>query len=134
MTVSSGIAKTDHVASSSGTMQIDNGISSSIPSDDEDLVTITFVEDTLVEFGQDLREQRNTTVTEDVQNPAKECKKQLSAGLALGNTTQSSGRYLNCLIEKGTANMATILDEENEPQSSLAASTINTVNAFMVVV
>merc|ERR1712241_301455 len=85
VTASSGIAKTDNVAPSSGTMQIDNGISSSIPSDDEDLVTITFVEETLIEFGQDLLEQRNTTVTEDVQNPAKECKKQLMAGLALDN-------------------------------------------------
>jgi len=110
---------------SSGTMEIN----------DDDSINITALTDDLFDFGEDFVAMKEKVELEDIPSPAKECKSQLVAGLALGNATQSSTRFLNCLIEKGTGNMVDSTEKEKEePKPSSAISRTHTGRVTLLVV
>jgi len=114
-------------------------------SDDDASIDISALTDDLVDFGEDFTDVELEDMSEDfvamiekvqledMPSPAKECKTQLVGGLALGNTTQSSGRFLNCLIEKGTGNMQKEVEEE-QPKPSSAISTTRTEKIVLLVI
>jgi len=94
--------------------------------DDDIVINVTAINDNfddLIDFGKDSMAMKKKTETEAVALPADECKKKLTGGFLIGNATTSSNRYLNCLIEKGTANMVSPneteeVGEEAKPSSA----------------
>merc|ERR1712176_1309294 len=76
---SSGITEIDDGAAVTKTTEMDDGAASTLtPSDNDENVRITFADEGLIKFGQDLNKPKETTALEKEDTPAKECKSRLT--------------------------------------------------------
>merc|ERR1712176_528000 len=101
---------------------------------DNENTTQVFFDSDLIDFGPGFLSAQNMpdveTESVDVFS-LKECRSNLTAGLGLNNASQGASRFLNCLVEKGTANMK-VEDGEKPNEAKSMATSIYAMKAVML--